>query len=632
MCGICGFISRNEYPLNVIEKMNETMRHRGPDDAGTFLCQLHNGNYLALGQRRLSILDISDAGHQPMFTEDRKIGIVFNGEIYNFKELRRQLINRGYRFKSNCDTEVILYLYKEYGRQCLQKLNGMFAIGIMDFEQEKFLLARDRVGKKPLYYYMPEDQSAFVFGSELKPIIKFPEFRKEIRTELISAYLVNKCFASPDTVFKNTYKLEPGQYIIWEKGKIEAGYYWDLLQQYEKCSKEKIEEYGTAKRGLKELILDSVERRMIADVPVGTFLSGGIDSSIVTAYAREVSNKRIQTFTIGFHAKEENEAEYAKAVAEYLGTDHTELYISDKELFEQMRDLVYYYDEPFSDSSQIPSMLVSKLAKNDVSVILSGDGGDELFCGYDIYNWTLLVQKMDPFGEIAYRLCELPYLQKYDLVSRLPGRAKDLIMNRDSDRKLQVFNDVIEQHTQNMVLGKSVSSKYDFEREIHKITALKNNWQMQRMLLDMRCYLADEILVKMDRASMKYSLEVRSPILDYRIVEYSYRLPHIFKYRRGNKKRILKDLAFEAVPKELLDRPKKGFSVPLRRWLSGELYNQLISFSDERILRKQGIFSPLKVQELIGKMMSSDYWGYSSIVWGFLVFQMWYQEYIEDLW
>lgn len=632
MCGICGFISGRDYNENVIQEMNDTMRHRGPDDAGVFNYQFKCGMYLALGQRRLSIMDLSQAGHQPMFTKDRKAGIVFNGEVYNYKELRKELVKKGYFFRSDCDTEVVLYLYQEFGISCLEKLNGMFAFCIVDFEKEELLLARDRMGKKPLYYYKPENKCVFAFGSELKPIMKFPEFYKEIRTEMISSYLVNKSFVSPYTVFRNTYKLEPGQYLIWKNGSITLGWYWNLLKQYEKYSKKKVENYETAKEELRHLLLDSIGKRMIADVPVGTFLSGGIDSSLVTAYSREVSERKIQTFTIGFYTKEENEAEYAKAVSEYLGTKHTELYISEKELLEQLHDLTSYYDEPFSDSSQIPSMLVSKLARRDTTVILSGDGGDELFCGYEEYDWIRLAQILDPLGEIGYRLCKLPFLRKRDFIQRMPDKANAFFMNRDDSFKLQLFNDIRERHTKDMVLGDCASSKYEFEKEIHTIESLADNWQLQRMLLDMRYYLADEVLVKMDRASMKYSLEVRCPILDHRIVEYSFQMPQEFKYKGRNKKRILKDLAYEKIPRELLERPKKGFGVPLVKWLRSELYSQLLRYADENILRKQAIFEPKKVQELIAKMMTSDLSVYNSIIWGFFVFQMWYQEFIEDLW
>lgn len=632
MCGICGYIAQIEYAPSVIQEMNDVMRHRGPDDSGTYQCRLSNGSYLALGQRRLSILDLSKAGHQPMFTKDRKLAVVYNGEVYNFKELRQDLVDKGYVFQSNCDTEVLLYLYQEYGTRCFRMLNGMFAVGIVDFEQEEVTFARDRMGKKPLYYYISEDKKTFVFASELKPIIKFPEFHKEIRTELISSFLVNKNYTSPDTVFRNTYKLEPGQYIIWKNGELMFGQFWDLLKQYEKYSADQIGNYEAAKRQLRHLLLDSIEKRMVADVPVGTFLSGGIDSTLITAYAKKVQGGGIKTFTIGFYSKEQNEAEYAKAVAKYLGTEHTEFYISEKELFEQVQDLVYYFDEPFSDSSQIPTMLVSQLAKKDTTVILSGDGGDELFCGYKMYDWMLLAQKLDFIGDIGYSMCSIPFVKKWNLLERLPDKAEAFFRNRDSRYKLQLFNDIREKYASAIVLGESLPTKSIFEEKIHSASIAADNWQMQRMLLDMRNYMADEILVKTDRCSMRYSLEVRCPMLDYRIVEYSYRLSHKFKYKVGNKKRILKDLAYEVVPRQLLDRPKQGFSAPFVKWLKNELYSQLMHYADEEILKKQNIFVHGKVHELIQTALHGSCTYINDIVWGFFVFQMWYQKYIEDLW
>lgn len=632
MCGICGYVSGFKYDETVLNEMNNTMRHRGPDDAGVYQRSLSGERQLGIAQRRLSILDLSSAGHQPMLAEDESIAIVYNGEIYNFLELRERLLEKGYHFRSNCDTEVILYLYQEYGTECLSMLNGMFAFAIVDFRDESLFLARDRMGKKPLYYYYPENGNAFVFGSELKPLMKFPGFRKEIRTELVSAYLVNKCFDSPDTVFRDTYKVEPGQYIIWKNGILERETYWNLTEQYRKLSSDMIDDYAEARKGLKDLLLDAVSRRLIADVPVGTFLSGGIDSTLITALAKEVTDGPVSTFTIGFHDKKENEAEYAKAVAKYLGTSHTELYISPSELLQQVQDLATYYDEPFADSSQIPTMLVSKLAKKKVSVILSGDGGDELFCGYELYDWLKAAQYLDRMGGIGYTVCELPVIKKLNLINKLPDKAYAFLNNRDQETKVQLFHDVRERYTADMVIGTSLSSKREYEKKIKEIDWLKNNWQMQRMLLDMRYYMADEVLVKTDRASMKYSLEVRCPILDYRVAEYSFRLPHKFKYQGKTKKRILKDLVYEMVPGELLDRPKKGFGVPLAKWLREDLNGQLLRYADETILRRQGIFRPERIREFIRKLMVSDVSVYNSILWGFFTFQMWYQEYVEDLW
>ena len=632
MCGICGYVSKNEYTEQVISGMVSTLAHRGPDDSGIYLQKMRTGAWIGLGHRRLSILDLSQAGHQPMFSPDGTLGIIYNGEVYNYIELRNDLMHKGHVFVSNCDTEVVLHLFQEYGTDSFRMLNGMFALAIIDFENEEIILARDRIGKKPLYYYYSENNDSFVFGSELKSLIKFPEFHKEIRTELISSYLVNKCFASPHTIYKDTYKLEPGKYLVWKKGNVTIETYWSLLDQYSIYSKEPVWDYQEAKNELERLLLDAVSKRLIADVPVGTFLSGGIDSTVITALAQRAAGTPVRTYTIGFHTKSENEAEYAKAVARSLGTKHTEMYVEPKELLDQVMDLVYYYDEPFSDSSQIPSMLVSKLAREETPVILSGDGGDELFCGYETYDWLLWAQRLDLLGELGYKALNLSIINRFQIIDKLPDKLNAFINNRETSTKLQLFNDIREKHTRDMVIGDSQSSKYEYEESIHQILSLHDNWQMQKMLLDMRYYLCDEVLVKMDRASMRYSLEVRCPILDYRIIEYSFRIPHQFKYKSGKKKYILKDIAYDKVPQKLLDRPKMGFGVPLANWLREDLHEPLCRYADKEILRRQDIFNPEKVWEFINKMMYSDVSLYNSVLWGFLVFQMWYQKYIEDLW
>lgn len=630
MCGICGYISKTEYDGALLKEMNETMIHRGPNDGGEYHTSFKDGTIVGMAQRRLSILDLSAAGHQPMISEDGHTIIVYNGEVYNFIELKKELEIKGYSFKSNCDTEVILYLYLEHGKEFLKLLNGMFAIAIVDTLKQELILARDRIGKKPLYYYVGSDE--IVFASELKPIMKYPTFRKDIRTELISSYLVHKSIASPDTIFKNTYKVEPGQIITWKSGTIIKEMYWNLLEVFNSNRAKIITDYTEAKLGLEKLLYDSIEKRLIADVPIGTFLSGGIDSTIVSAIAKNIVKGPLKTFTIGFTSKEENEAQYAKEISKYLGTDHTEIYVTENELFEQVRDLVKYYDEPFSDSSQIPTMLVSKLAKEDVSVVLSGDGGDELFCGYEDYDWILWTQRLDGIGELGYKFINLPGIRKINVIDWMPERAGAFLNNRDTNRKIQLFDDIREVYTKKMVKGESVSSKYAYETEIHKLSCIEKEWQTQRMLLDMRYYLADEVLVKTDRASMKYSLEVRCPIIDYRIIEYSFMIPHKYKYCKGNKKYILKDIAYAHVPRELLDRPKKGFGVPLTRWLRHDLHDELIRYADFDILERQGIFEGNMIHEFIKKLSLSDSWIYSSVLWGFFVFQMWYQEWIEDLW
>lgn len=645
MCGICGYISKKQYSKQLITDMNNTMIHRGPDDCGVFLSTLSDGRQIALGHRRLSILDLSEAGHQPMHSDDGAVTIVYNGEIYNFKELRDDLKKKGYTFVSECDTEVVLKLYLEYGEAFLPMLNGMFAIAIFDSRSDKLLLARDRFGKKPLHFYVSPDKKDIAFASELKSVLVFPGIEKKIKKELILSYLVNSCIVSPNTIFEDIYKVEPGQYIVIsgiksdnnksENNKsenIERKSYFSLIDVAASSQASIITDIDVAKKELQELLLDSVSKRLMADVPVGAYLSGGIDSTLITALACKVSEDKVNTFTIGFNHKEENEATYAKEISDYLGTNHTEQYISEADLFDELKDLVKYYDEPFLDSSQIPSMLVAKLAKQKASVVLSGDGGDELFCGYDEYDLIYKMQRLDGLGGVAHSVLDAPLINRMKLIDKLPYQIRGVINNRDPRYKLQAVYDEREKIVRSVMAVDSNTCKYDYEALIHEEKRIPDNWQLQRMLLDMRYYLGDEVLQKVDRASMKYSLEVRCPLLDHRVLEYSLRLSHDLKYHDKEKKYILKQLLYDMVPRELVDRPKKGFGVPRRAWLMNELKEQLEMYCDEVALEKQGIFSPAGIRNIIDKMNKDSWWFYDQVVWGFLVFQMWYQEYIEDLW
>lgn len=621
MCGICGYLAKKEYNEQMLCDMNDTMYHRGPDDSGIYQTRMKNGYYLGFAHRRLSILDLSALGHQPMFNADKSVCIVYNGEVYNFLELRKLLKQEGYSFASNCDTEVLLAAYEAYGISFLKCLNGMFALAIYDSKEDKVILARDRIGKKPLYYYH-DNRGNLIFASELKPLLKHPDFHKEIRTDIISRYLCYKYINAPDTIFANTHKVMPGEYIVWHEGRIEKQLYWDVIERYQTRSSETIEDYETAKKQLGDLLQDSVQKRLIADVATGTFLSGGIDSTLITALAQKIVKEPVKTFTIGFETEKENEAVYAKEVAQYLGTDHTELYLTERELFEAIEDLPRYYDEPFADSSQIPSMLVSRLAKQGATVILSGDGGDELFCGYTLYDWTYFAQKLDVIAGVANSV-----LQPVHITEKLPEKMRALLENRDKNTKVQLFTDIRQNHTVDMVVGESLTAKYRRERQIPV-----RDWQIKRQLLDLMTDLPGDMLAKVDRAAMKYSLEVRCPILDYRIMELAFQIPQRFKYRNFSKKYILKDLAFEMVPKSLLDRPKQGFGVPLADWMRTKLHTKLLRYADAEILKRQGIFQAEKVHEFIHCLEKSDKSLYNSVLWSFYVFQMWYQEYMEDLW
>ncbi len=623
MCGICGYVSKNRIDDKTLELMRDTITYRGPNDAGIWQGE-GNQIFVGLAHRRLSILDLSELGHQPMSSNDGNIIISYNGEVYNFQDLKEELIKDGYSFKSTCDTEVILASYQKWGTNCFSHFNGMFGIAIWDKNKEELILSRDRMGKKPVYYYWNKETGDFVFASELKPIMQYPYFRKEIRHDMIGEYLGDKYICSPNTIFNDTYKLQPGQFLIYCNGEVKLNSYWDVVDAYQSQSKNQITDYKEALKILDDLLKDSVARRMIADVPVGTFLSGGIDSSLVTAIAAQQSNQPIKTFSIGFYDKERNEAPYAKTIADYLGTDHTELYVDDETIQSLLVDLPTYYDEPFSDSSQLPMMLVSKLASDEVVVALSGDGGDELFCGYNMYDLAYIAQKVDWIGSILYHV---PGRNMW--IKGMSPEVRALINNRNQNYKTQLFEDVTIEIARSLLCGNfDFGGKHNSEEK----TAFSNNWQTRRMLLDMMSYLPDEVLAKADRASMKYSLEIRCPILDYRFVETSMRIPQKYKYHAFDKKYILKDLTYQYVPKNLLDRPKKGFGVPMRKWLRTSLKDNVERLSDKDILEKQGIFDPSAVRMLIDSQSKIDKIQYTSTLWSYYVFQRWYQQYIEDLW
>lgn len=622
--------------------MNDTMYHRGPDDSGVEIYDGSNGYSIGFAQRRLSIMDLSPLGHQPMHSENGRISVVYNGEIYNYRELKEELSD--YEFKSNCDTEAIIAAYLKWGIDMVDHIHGMFAIALYDRETSDIYLIRDRIGKKPLFYWF--DGENLVFASELKPIMKCPGFKPEIRKQVISRYLLQQYITAPDTIFTDVYKLEAGSYIKFSEGKITKKKYWDIKEVYKEMSKNPVRSYAEAKEGLKERLKKSVASRMIADVPLGTFLSGGYDSSLITAIAQEHSDRPVKTFCIGFDVPRYNEAEYAKEIAKHLGTDHTELYISEKEMFELVSSIPQYYDEPFADNSEIPSMLVSKLAKQDVTVALSGDGGDEFFCGYNIYDNVRTAQLLDIPGAMVHSLSGIKSGDG-TLLDKMPFRVKVVANNRDPETKTQLVSEGYIRASHAFITGNEemdvpisaaqyLSTDYNLESNslpvLYPVESLYGvkDFQIRRMLLDMDTYLPEDILVKMDRASMKYSLEARCPIMDTDVMEYSFRIPHRFKYHKGDKKHILKDIAYDYIPKELLERPKTGFGVPMDEWLRGPLREQLLDYSSTSFLRKQDIFDVDYVSKFINDYVVKGDGGpatganYSKIAWSFYIFQQWY--------
>ncbi|GFI45487.1 asparagine synthetase [glutamine-hydrolyzing] 1 [Lachnospiraceae bacterium] len=624
MCGICGFVSKQKITLQQLKKMNDTMRHRGPDDSGEEIYPMKNGYHVGMAQRRLSIMDLSPLGHQPMHSPDGRVSVVYNGEIYNFRELREEL--KGYPFKSTCDTEVLIAAYLKWGIGCIGRFNGMFAICLYDREQEDVYLVRDRIGKKPLYY--ETEGGSLIFASELKPLMAREGFQKKIRREVLSRFLFQQYIQAPESIFENVYKLAPGSILKFHNGKADTWKYWDIGEVYRQMQKDPVTDYGQAKRELGELLKKSVALRMVSDVPLGAFLSGGYDSSLMTAIAQAHSREPVKTFSIGFWEEGYNEAKYAKKVAEYLGTSHTELYIDEKEMFGLVESIPQYYDEPFADSSQIPTMLVSRLAREKVTVALSGDGGDEFFCGYNIYENVRQAQMLDLAGSLVHGICNLPGFRQIGLERKLPFRVRVIAGNRDRETKTQFGAGNYVERANKMVLGEGLPCHFPIESAYGE-----DNWQICRMLLDMDTYLPGDILCKVDRASMKYSLEARCPVLDKDVMAYSFRLPHSFKYEKGNKKRILKDIAYEYIPRELLDRPKVGFGVPLDKWLRGPLKEQLLDMCNRDYLKKQGLFDAGYTADMIEEYVRTGDGGpatganYSKLSWSFFTFQQWYQRY-----
>lgn len=638
MCGISGYLSRRVITKDALTVMNDSMIHRGPNDAGVELYEAGGGFTLGMAQRRLAIMDLSPRGHQPMSSPDGRITVVFNGEIYNYLEIQKDLPD--YPFRSTCDTEVIIAAYLAWGIDCVNRFNGMFAIALYDRQTDELFLVRDRMGVKPLYYRLENPSGSreggdgygaadgLVFASELKPIMLDPGFDKKIRRDVIPRYLFQQYINAPETIFENVFKLEQGTILRFHEGEIQSWKYWDTATVYAQMQQEPVTDYAEAKAECKRLLQRATKLRLIADVPLGAFLSGGYDSSLVSALAQEqLGSVPLRTFAIGFDEEGYNEARFAKKVAEHLGCDHTELYIGEKDMFDLVDSIPQYFDEPFADSSQIPTMLVSMLARQHVTVALSGDAGDEFFCGYNIYDNVRQAQRLDRMGALAHAVGRIGGLEKH-----YPFRVRVIAANRNPETKTQFGAGSYVEFAQRMVKSGNSFLPVNYETESSYGV---DNWQIRRMLLDMDTYLPGDIMTKVDRASMKYSLENRCPILDKDVMEYSYRIDHSFKYHDGVKKYILKDIAYDYIPKELLDRPKKGFGVPLDQWLRGPLREQLESYAEHDFLVRQDIFDADFVSGMIRDYLRTGDGGpatgrnFSKLSWSFFVFQQWYLHYCD---
>ncbi len=638
MCGIVGYWTRDVRPeATVVERMALEIEHRGPDDAGVWLDETAG---LALAHRRLSIIDVSAAGHQPMLSPCGAFVLCFNGEIYNHLDLRIDLEREGGNFdwRGHSDTETLLAALRHWGVEAaLQRINGMFAFAFWDRARHTLFLARDRMGEKPLYY--GSSGGTFLFGSELKSFLVHPDWRGDISREALTRYLRHNYVPTPHSIYTGISKLPPAHYVkIGDRGSEVSALqcYWSLAQVAETGVDSAAVNATELTDELDRLLRDAVGRRMMADVPLGAFLSGGYDSTMVVAQMQAQASRPVRTFSIGFHEEAHNEARYAKAVAKHLGTDHTELYVEPAQALDVIPKLPMIWDEPFSDSSQIPTYLVSQLAREYVTVSLSGDGGDELFCGYNryvlglrIWRWLRLLPAplRKAFSAILIRL---PRYELHRVSRRLPQRLRianvsDLLPKLAEVMKHSSSEDFYEhlvshwkQPAEIVIGGFEPEVRFGRSHGMPKLPGI----QERMMYLDAITYLPDDILTKVDRASMAVSLEARVPLLDHRVVEFAWKVPSKLKYRDGQGKWLLRQVLYRYVPRRLMDRPKMGFGVPIEHWLRGPLREWAHELLDERRLRDEGFFDPKPIRDLWNQHLNGTRsWHYH--LWDVLMFQAW---------
>jgi asparagine synthase (glutamine-hydrolysing) len=633
MCGIAGFIDFNRNSSeDILKKMTDALHHRGPDDAGY---EIYEANKVSIGfgQRRLSILDLSPLGHQPMHFEHLTVN--FNGEVYNFKEIRKELEEKGYSFNSWSDTEVIIKGYHCWGADVVKKFIGMFAIVIYDRQTRKVIFIRDRAGIKPLYYHW-NDQLC-LFGSELKALYEHPEFKKSIDVNSLALFLQYSYIPAPHTIFHHTFKLLPGHMMILDldNREIKLEKYWDVFDQYNK-PKIKITDQEAIEQTT-ALLKNAYEYRMVADVPVGIFLSGGYDSSSVAALLQTGRTEKLKTFTIGFHENEFNEAPEAKKIAEYLGTDHTEWYLTAKEAGAVLNRLPEIYDEPFADNSTVPTVLVSQLARQQVKVALSADGGDEIFGGYNKFNQAEKFTSSLPTG-LQTLLSgtmslinpeKIPYFnKKYNFTTRYE-KMKLIWKSHDPVKAVKYISQYITESEVESFLGKPFEKYHTFFEDGDKLE--HNNGITNRLLaVDYKTFLVDNNLVKVDRATMAVSLEGREPMLDHRLIEYLAQLDSSFKIRNGVNKWLLKQVVHQFIPKELMERPKKPFIAPLMVWFRDDLKEQLKYYLSEESLSKTGVFDHNPIIQLRDDYLAGKKVNYQKL-WQVLMFQLWYDRWVTQL-
>lgn len=624
MCGIAGFFRNSGTPdaEHLLERMAATMLHRGPDAGGIYVS---SDRKVGLCHRRLSILDLSPTGAQPMEDESVSAVLSYNGEVFNFREIRDELSSLGHRFRGTSDTEVILAAYRQWGIRCVDRFIGMFAFALWDEREGKLFLVRDRLGIKPLYYHA--GGGLFLFASELKPLMEHPDFPRAVDRDALQYFLQFMYVPAPSSIFAGCRKLPPGHIgTLTREGRWEMHPFWDVLDHWGKDVDTRSSEEELTEE-LASLVRSSVRYRMISDVPLGAFLSGGIDSSLTVAVMQSVSSRPVRTFSIGFHEKGFDETPFARKVAAHLGTEHHEEFCDPSQAVPIIRRLPEYYDEPFADPSAIPTMMVSRFARRHVTVSLSGDGGDELFCGYPRYSWYRSL------GRLA--AVPLPARKAVGrLLYRIPNnRAKKAAASLSQARSIDAYRNLVgiceKERLPRLLDRLSGDSSLPFYETYRQTEGLEELSRL--MAVDLRTYLPDDILTKVDRASMAYSLEARVPLLDHRIVEFAGRLPLHYKFRGGTQKYLLKNLLFRFVPRELVERPKMGFGVPLDLWFRGEMRSLVREYLDPVRLGQEGYFRPEGVVQLVDEHLSGRR-NHFMILWALIQFGLWKEHYrIEDL-
>lgn len=621
MCGIAGYISTNLITEQKLRQAALLMQHRGPDAGGFYFSE---NKAVGLAHRRLSILDLSTAANQPMFSADGRYCIVFNGEVYNFRELKNQLADKGASLKTTSDTEVILKLFIEKGPSCFAVMNGMFAFAIYDLQQQVLTLCRDHLGIKPLFLY--QDEGTIIFASELKVIKSMMGNGLSVNRHAIPYFLHFGFIPAPLTIYDKTTKFPSAYYtqisvakVLSLNGNGECVPFWKIENVIREVA---VTNEVIAKKELKALLFDAVQKQLISDVPIGTFLSGGVDSSLVTAIAAELSGaNKIKTFSIAIEDKKYNESKYALQVATHLQTEHHEFKVNEKEVLQLVHTFISTYDEPFADSSAFPAMMVSRLAKQQVTVALSGDGGDELFYGYGMYQWAKRLSS--PY----WQLVKDPLFSASRLLGSKYQRIGNMFGYQD---KKNIISHIFSQEQYNFseqeLLPLLVTDKFNFA-EINTLPATGRilSETERQSLWDLKYYLQDDLLTKVDRASMQYSLETRVPLLDYRLVEFACNLDEKLKIKHGDMKYLLKQVLYDYVPKEIFARPKRGFSIPLSRWLKTDLKYLLDLYTSEQVINKYNIVNFNIVNNLRQKYLKGTDYLFNKL-WLIIVLHWWLEE------